>query len=154
MTAGGAIGSMLKTYVMTRFELALQSQVILAFFVPGLVYLADAIGTQTEAIAVHVLSLQCAVGAMIAGELRTGLIIGLTLGALTFPVVWLIFGDVRLALEVSLRYSRPGRLPQALAFCFRGYSSVWAKTPPSAAVRLPPFFRTFSPSLSTISRST
>ena len=81
----------------------LQSRVAIAFFVPALVYLADGIGTQTEAITVRGLSLSNAtVGTMIAGELRTGLIIGLTLGALTFPVIWLIFGDVRLALAVSL----------------------------------------------------
>jgi magnesium transporter len=53
----GLMGTMLATYVMTRFEHALQSQVVIAFFVPGLVYLADAIGTQTEAIAVRGLSL-------------------------------------------------------------------------------------------------
>jgi Mg/Co/Ni transporter MgtE len=77
----GLMGGMLATYVMTRFENALQSHVAIAFFVPGLVYLADAIGTQTEAITVRGLSLSNAtMGTMIAGELRTGLIIGLTLG--------------------------------------------------------------------------
>jgi magnesium transporter len=53
----GLMGSVLATFVMTRFEHTLQSQVVIAFFVPGLVYLADAIGTQTEAIAVRGLSL-------------------------------------------------------------------------------------------------
>ncbi|WON72448.1 magnesium transporter [Nitrosospira sp. Is2] len=115
----GLMGSMLATYVMTRFEHALQSQVMIAFFVPGLVYLADAVGTQTEAIAVRGLSLSDApVGTMIAGELRTGLIIGLTLGALTFPVVWLIFGDVRLALAVSLALLAAGSVATSIGFLF------------------------------------
>jgi magnesium transporter len=115
----GLMGSMLATYVMTRFENALQSQVVIAFFVPGLVYLADAIGTQTEAIAVRGLSLSHApVGTMIAGELRTGLIIGLTLGALTFPVVWLIFGDARLALAVSLALVTAGSVATSICFLF------------------------------------
>ena len=115
----GLMGSMLATYVMTRFENALQSQVVIAFFVPGLVYLADAIGTQTEAIAVRGLSLSHApVGTMIAGELRTGLIIGLTLGALTFPVVWLIFGDARLALAVSLALVTAGSVATSIGFLF------------------------------------
>jgi magnesium transporter len=115
----GLMGSMLATYVMTRFEHALQSQVVIAFFVPGLVYLADAIGTQTEAVAVRGLSLSHApVGTLIAGELRTGLIIGLTLGALTFPVVWLIFGDARLALAVSLALVTAGSVATSIGFLF------------------------------------
>ncbi len=136
---------MLATYVMTRFEHALQLQVAIAFFVPGLVYLADAIGTQTEAITVRGLSLsQATVRSMIAGELRTGFIIGLTLGALTFPFIWLIFGHARLALAVSSRcFLRPDPPRPALAFCFPGTSSGWAKTPPSAAARLPPSSRMF-----------
>lgn len=98
----GLAGSMLATWVMSRFEAALSAKVALAFFVPGIVYLADAIGTQTEAIAVRGLSLSHAsIGQLIGGELRTGLIIGLTLGALTFPAVWLVFGEWRLAAAVA-----------------------------------------------------
>lgn len=115
----GLMGSMLATYVMTRFEHALQSQVAIAFFVPGLVYLADAIGTQTEAITVRGLSLsQATVRSMIAGELRTGFIIGLTLGALTFPFIWLIFGDARLALAVSLALLTAGSAATSVGFLF------------------------------------
>ncbi|SEL31388.1 magnesium transporter [Nitrosovibrio tenuis] len=115
----GLMGSMLATYVMTRFEHALQSQVAIAFFVPGLVYLADAIGTQTEAITVRGLSLSHAtVRTMIVGELRTGFIIGLTLGALTFPVIWLIFGDPHLALAVSLALLTAGSVATSIGFLF------------------------------------
>ena len=38
---------------------------------------------------------------LLGGEMRTGLLIGLTLGLVTLPVVWLVFGDFRLALAVS-----------------------------------------------------
>jgi magnesium transporter len=98
----GLVGSMIATFVMSRFEQALASKVAIAYFVPGLVYLADAIGTQTEAIAVRGLSLSHArIGKLVGGELRTGLMIGLTLGALTFPAVWLVFGEWRLAAAVA-----------------------------------------------------
>lgn len=98
----GLLGSMIATWVMASFETALQSKVSIAFFVPGLVYLADAIGTQTEAIAVRWLSLSHSPPAgLLGGEMRTGLLIGLTLGLITLPVVWLVFGDFRLALAVS-----------------------------------------------------
>jgi magnesium transporter len=38
---------------MSSFETVLSTHLALAFFVPALVYLADAIGTQTESVAVR-----------------------------------------------------------------------------------------------------
>lgn len=70
---------------------------------PGLVYLADAIGTQSEAVAVRGLSLShVAIGRLIGNELRTGLLIGTELALLAFPMVWLVFGEPRLAAAVNL----------------------------------------------------
>lgn len=98
----GLAGSGLATFVMAQFEASLAAQVAIAFFVPGLVYLADAIGTQTEAIAVRGLSLSHApLGRLIAGEFRTGILIGAILGLLSFAGVWLAFGNLRLAAAVS-----------------------------------------------------
>lgn len=103
-TAGDVLnGSMVATFIVARFEQALSSKVAIAFFVPGLVYLADAIGTQTEAVAVRGLSLSHSrLAHLVGGELRTGLLIGLTLGLITLPAVWLVFGDFRLAAAVAL----------------------------------------------------
>jgi magnesium transporter len=99
----GLVGSVLATMIVAQFEQALAAQVSIAFFVPGLVYLADAIGTQTEAVAVRGLSLSHAsLTSLVGAELRTGLIIGGTLGAITFPLVWLLFGDIRLAMAVTI----------------------------------------------------
>jgi len=98
----GLAGSAIATWVMSGFEAALNEKLALAFFVPGLVYLADAIGTQTEAVVVRGLSLShIAIGRLLIGELRTGLLIGIALGGLTFPAVWLVFGDLRLTIAVS-----------------------------------------------------
>jgi magnesium transporter len=99
----GLAGSGLATLVMAQFEASLAAQLAIAFFVPGLVYLADAIGTQTEAVAVRGLSLSHApIGRLIAGEFRTGILIGAILGLLTFAGVWLAFRDLRLAAAVSV----------------------------------------------------
>jgi magnesium transporter len=98
----GLGGSALATFVMSRFETALSTHLALAFFVPALVYLADAIGTQTEAVAVRGLSLaHIGIAPLLGGELRTGLIIGLVLGGMTFPSVWFVFDDIRLAFAVA-----------------------------------------------------
>jgi magnesium transporter len=99
----GLLGSMVATAVVARFESALTAKPSLAFFVPGLVYLADAIGTQSEAVAVRGLSLsRIGLGRLIVGELRTGLLIGLVLALIAFPMVWLVFGEPRLAAAVTL----------------------------------------------------
>lgn len=99
----GLAGSMLATLLMARFEATLQSKLAVAFFVPAIVYLADAIGTQTEAIAVRGLSLSHApMTSLVWGELRTGLLIGIALALLAWPAVWLAFGDTDLATTVAL----------------------------------------------------
>jgi magnesium transporter len=99
----GLAGSALATLVVARFEQALAAKPALAFFVPGLVYLADAIGTQSEAAAVRGLSLSHVdLGRLIGGELRTGALIGVVLALLAWPMVWAVFGDPRLAAAVAL----------------------------------------------------
>jgi magnesium transporter len=99
----GLAGSVVATAVMVHFEGLLNKHLTVAFFVPGIVYLADAIGTQTETITVRGLSLSHArIGRLLAGEIRTGFLIGAVLGAITFVGVWLAMSDVRLALAVGL----------------------------------------------------
>ena len=99
----GLGGSMVATFIVARFESALAVKPELAFFIPGLVYLADAIGTQSEAVAVRGLSLShIGIGRLIGNELRTGLLIGVVLALLAFPMIWLVFGEPRLASAVAL----------------------------------------------------
>jgi len=98
----GLVGSAITTQVMAQFEQELQGRVAIAFFIPGLVYIADAIGTQTEAVAVRGLSLShVSLRHLLGAEIRTGLLIGITLAILTLPATWLAFGDLRLAIAVS-----------------------------------------------------
>jgi magnesium transporter len=98
----GLAGSMLAAVVIARFERVLERQLAVAFFVPAIVYLADAIGTQTEAVVVRGLSLnRLSLRHLLADELRTGLLIGLALAMLSLPIVVLGFGDVRLGLSVA-----------------------------------------------------
>lgn len=98
----GLVGSGLATLAMASFEATLKSTVAVAFFVPGIVYLADAIGTQTEAAAVRGLSLvHEPLPELVWGELRTGALMGLILAGVALPAVWLGFGDLPLALAVA-----------------------------------------------------
>jgi magnesium transporter len=90
------------TAVMASFEHILHKQVMIAFFIPAIVYLTDAIGTQTEAIAVRGLSARHRpLGALLVNELVTGGLIGLALGFVSFAGIWLVFGDAPIALGVG-----------------------------------------------------
>ena len=52
----GLVGAMFAAGIVGAFEEDLERHVLLAFFVPGVVYMADAVGTQTEAIIIRGLS--------------------------------------------------------------------------------------------------
>jgi magnesium transporter len=90
----GLVMSASATAIMASYEATLKANVLIAFFIPALVYLTDAIGTQTEAIAVRGLSLRHRPLAYVLGwEMVTGAIIGLALGLLSILAVWIVFGD-------------------------------------------------------------
>ncbi|HEX5767882.1 MAG TPA: magnesium transporter [Burkholderiales bacterium] len=111
----GLAGSALATAAMTAFESTLSSTIAVAFFVPGIVYLADAIGTQTEAIAVRRLSLtRAGLARLLAGELRTGMLLGGILGVASFFPVWLIFGHLPLAAAVATAIFAAGTMAAGL----------------------------------------
>jgi magnesium transporter len=115
----GLAGAMVATAAMAGFESTLEAKIAVAFFVPGLVYIADAIGTQSEAIAVRGLSLTGAgIGSLLAGELRTGMLIGATLGLISFPATLVAFGDGRLAAAVAVAIFVAGSIAAAIGLLF------------------------------------
>jgi magnesium transporter len=111
----GLAGSGLAAYVMAWFEEALEARVAIAFFLPGIVYLADAIGTQTEAIAVRALSFgRVSIGRMLVGEMWTGTLIGLALATISGLALWAALQDARLALAVATAVLAAGGIATAI----------------------------------------
>lgn len=109
----GASG--LATAAMAGFETVIQAHVAVAFFVPALVYLADAIGTQSEAIAVRGLSLsRRGIAHLVFGELRTGVLIGAVLGSAAFVIVMAFWRDARLAGAVGTALFCSGAIASSL----------------------------------------
>lgn len=98
----GLAGSAVAAWLVRGYEAELTDDVRLAFFVPGVVYMADAVGTQTEALVIRGLSVGVGVRRVYRLESLTGLVVGMMLAAVTFPVVWLAFGAADLALAVSV----------------------------------------------------
>jgi magnesium transporter len=103
------------TAVMAGYERLLQSQVTVAFFIPALVYLTDAVGTQTEAIAVRGLSLRRKpLPFVLWSEVVTGAIIGCVLAAVAFVGIWLVFGDLAVAVGVGVSLVAAGTVASTI----------------------------------------
>lgn len=98
----GLAGALLAADIVGWFEAQLQGNVLLAFFVAGVVYLADAVGTQTETVVVRGLSVGVAIPQVVWRELLTGLCIGVALALVAYPLVYWRWGAADVALGVSL----------------------------------------------------
>jgi magnesium transporter len=98
----GLAGALLAALIVGRYEAELEATVMLAFFIPSIVYLADAVGTQTETVAIRGLSAGVGLRHMARRELSAGLVIGAALGAVALPLVWWLWGDAEVALTVGL----------------------------------------------------
>jgi magnesium transporter len=97
----GLLGALLSADVVGAFEAQLQTQIMLAFFIPGIVYLADAVGTQTETLVIRGMSLGISVEKMFWREVVTGVLMGLVLALILFPLVLFRWRNPDLALAVS-----------------------------------------------------
>jgi magnesium transporter len=100
----GLAGAFVAASIVRGFESSLAANVELAFFLPGIVYLADAVGTQTETLMVRGLSVGVSVREVVWREVLTGLSFGVLLGAVALPVGALFFaaGDVALVVALAL----------------------------------------------------
>jgi magnesium transporter len=111
----GLAMSAIATAVMAQYEATLQANVVIAFFIPALVYLTDAIGTQTEAIAIRGLSARRKpLPRIFLLEFMTGGMIGLALAVVAFLGVWASFGNAMLALGVALSLLLAGTLASSI----------------------------------------
>jgi magnesium transporter len=115
----GLVGSAIAAWVVSHFEATLEREVTAAFFIPGIVYLADAIGTQTETVAVRGLAQSLVNPAKTFWkELGTGLLLGSILALLVLPAIWVTFGDLRLAVSVALATLTAGTVAAVVGFAF------------------------------------
>ena len=98
----GLAGAMASAGIVASFEDALRDEVLLAVFVPAVVYMADAVGTQTEAIVIRGLAVGTSLRNIARPRGDHGLVIGALLGALFFPFALAIWGNERVAASVAL----------------------------------------------------
>ncbi|MBI4080152.1 MAG: magnesium transporter [Candidatus Levybacteria bacterium] len=101
----GLLGGMVATYIVARFEDVLARNISLAFFVPIIVYLSDAVGTQTETIYVrNIGTLKGSFISYLLKELFIGICLGIIFGLLIggFAYFWLHQSNVALTVGLAM----------------------------------------------------
>jgi magnesium transporter len=98
----GLVGAMASAVIVGAFEDELNEVLLLAFFLPGVVYLADAVGTQTEAILIRGLSVGIDMRKVVRRELISGTVIGALIGLAFLPFALIGWGNEEVAIAVAL----------------------------------------------------
>lgn len=97
----GLAGALLAADLVGSFASVLERNITLAFFIPAIVYLADAVGTQTETVIVRGLPVGVRMRQMAVRELVTGIAIGLVIGVSAGVLVWVRWNDPAVAIGVA-----------------------------------------------------
>ena len=88
----GLLGGVAAAFIVEFFEAALKAQLVLAAFIPAVVYMADAVGTQTQTIFIRSLAIDHNLNLKkyIFRELRVNLFLALVLGIIisTISLLW------------------------------------------------------------------
>ena len=101
--AAGLVGGILTSFIVSKFEKILASDIRLAFFIPVIVYMSDAVGTQTEAIYVRRLAKKgVSFSAYLFKETMLGLSLGLLFGLAIGVVARVWLGSSQVAWTVAL----------------------------------------------------
>lgn len=98
----GLAGALVAAAIVGRFEEQLQANLLVALFIPGIVYMADAVGTQTETLLIRGLSVGIPVRQVVGRELMTGLLVGVVLAGLFIPIGLAAWGDVEVIIAVAM----------------------------------------------------
>jgi len=98
----GLVGAFAAADIVGAFEGQLEGKVILAFFIPGIVYLAGAVGTQTVTLVVRGLSIGITVREVVRREMLTGVLVSLALALAFAPVALWRWGESDVAIAAAL----------------------------------------------------
>ncbi|MDQ2675999.1 MAG: magnesium transporter, partial [Actinomycetota bacterium] len=114
----GLLGAMLSALIVNAFDDRLAQNLLVALFVPAVVYMADAVGTQTEALLIRAMASGVTVKSMVVRELGTGGIIGVVVGLSFALFAFVGWGDDRLAIAVGIALFASCTFATVLAMAF------------------------------------
>lgn len=98
----GLFGAMLSAVLMGAFEKDLEANVLLALFVPAIVYMAGAVGSQTQTVLIRAFAVGVRTRDIFWREAVTGIMVGILIGSVFFVFAVIGWGDEGVALAVAL----------------------------------------------------
>ena len=99
----GLILGIALSFITSRFEEVLAKNISVIYFIPFVVYIADAVGAQTQSIYARDLRTgKARFKKYLFKESALGLLFGSIFGLIIFPVVFLWFNSILLAMTVSI----------------------------------------------------
>jgi magnesium transporter len=99
----GLIGALAAASLVRTFEEVLQKNLMIAFFIPSVVYMADAVGTQTETIFIRGMAQESfSKTKYLSKEILVGALIGILLGVAAALLITLWFGNFTTGIIVGL----------------------------------------------------
>ena len=99
----GLVAGLILAVVTSQFEATLEQTIALAFFAPVVAYIADSVGTQSEAIAIRAFAvMDVDYGRYLLRELLVGILIGTMLGVLGGVGATVIVGSTQIGVVVGL----------------------------------------------------
>jgi magnesium transporter len=98
----GLGGAMATALAVGAFEEQLERNVLIAFFVPAVVYIAAAVGTQSELVLIRAMSAGVRVRDVVGRELATGTVLGAVVAIVFCAFALVAWGDGEVAVAVGL----------------------------------------------------
>ena len=99
----GLLGGIIATLIVRFVEGALEQKLALAFFIPVIVYMSDAVGTQTETLFIRALAIEkINLKKYLFKETIIGFFMGAVLSVLLYFYAVLVFDDVSVAAIVGV----------------------------------------------------
>jgi magnesium transporter len=98
----GLAGAFAAAVIVGRFDEQLEDEVLLAFFLPGVIYMSAAIGTQTQTVVIRGFSVGVTMRETLRRELVSGLVLSTLIAAAFIPVALIGWGDPSLAVGVGV----------------------------------------------------
>jgi len=99
----GLIGGLFAAYIVTSFEQVLGSYLALAAFIPVVVYISDAVGTQSQTLVVRMIALEpeFSVRKYLTRELKIGGVIGIVFAASLFAAGFLGWSSLHIGFVIG-----------------------------------------------------
>ncbi len=117
----GLLGAMVSALIMGAFEDTLESNVLIALFVPAIVYMAGAVGSQTQTVLIRAFAVGVTTRSILVRELITGVLVGIIIGLSFLAFSLVVWGDLEVALAVAVALFASGAVAVAVALALPSF---------------------------------